>query len=79
MEERSSQILYSIRIDSSHHHRSESSRTSVWKKIRTKLPEFREDRVASEVKDRDGEMKAKAEKTRRGIQSIQIWFRVTEY
>ena len=30
------------------------------RKIRTKLPEFREDRVASEVKDRDGEMKAKA-------------------
>jgi len=49
------------------------------RKIRTKLPEFLEDRVASEVQDRDGEMKAKAKKTRRGIESIQIWFQVTEY
>ena len=49
------------------------------RKIRTKLPEFREDSVASEVEDRDEEMKAKAKKTRRGIQSIQIWFQVTEY
>ena len=30
------------------------------RKIRTKLPEFHEDRLASEVQDRDGEMKAKA-------------------
>ena len=30
------------------------------RKIRTKLPEFHEDRVPSEVQDRDGEMKAKA-------------------
>ena len=30
------------------------------RKIRTNLPEFREDRVPSEVQDRDGEMKAKA-------------------
>ena len=30
------------------------------RKIRTKLPEFHEDNVASEVRDRDGEMKANA-------------------
>ena len=30
------------------------------RKIRTKLPEFHEDHVRSEVQDRDGEMKAKA-------------------
>ena len=30
------------------------------RKIRTKLPEFRKDNVASEVRDRDSEMKAKA-------------------
>lgn len=30
------------------------------RKVRTKLPEFREDRVASEVQEREGEMRAKA-------------------
>ena len=30
------------------------------RKIRIKLPEFRKDNVASEVRDRDSEMKAKA-------------------
>ena len=30
------------------------------RKIRTKLPEFHEERVVSEVQDRDGEMKVKA-------------------
>lgn len=44
------------------------------RKIRTKLPEFHEDRSASEVQDRDREMKAYMHymQTRRGMQSIQI-------
>ena len=60
VEERSSQILDSIQIDSHTTTRVSPAEFLFGRKIRTKLPEFHEDHVVSEVQDRDGTMKVKA-------------------